>query len=214
MTILALEFSSARRSVAVAKAGVICAESVAEGGRATHAFALIEQALTAAQVPREEIGVLAVGLGPGSYTGIRAAIAIAQGWELARKIKVLGISSVEAIAVQAQAEKRFGQMQIVVDAQRGEFYLATWDISAAQRRENSPLKIVSAAQIEQRRKNGEWMAGPEESNPNHRWFPRAAAVAKLAGERSDFIAGELLTPIYLRETNFVKAPPPRTGATP
>jgi tRNA threonylcarbamoyladenosine biosynthesis protein TsaB len=213
MTILALEFSSARRSVAVARAGTVLAESVAEGGRATHAFSLIEQALTAAKVGREEIEVVAVGLGPGSYTGIRAAIAMAQGWQLAREVRLLGISSVAAIAARAQTEKSFGQLQIVVDAQRGEFYLGTWEISATQRQEMGPLKIVSAVEIEQHRQRGERLIGPGETNPAHRFFPGAAAVAQLAVGRSDFIAGEVLAPIYLRETNFVKAPPPRAGSS-
>src|SRR5271154_5183469 len=110
MMILALEFSSARRSVAVARAGVVLSEAEATGGRATNAFGLIEQALAASQTRREEIEVVAVGVGPGSYTGIRAAIAVAQGWQLARGIKLLGISSVEAIAARAQAEKFFGRV--------------------------------------------------------------------------------------------------------
>ena len=47
---------------------------------------------------REAIEAIAVGLGPGSYTGIRAAIALAQGWQLAREVKTLGVSSVAAMA--------------------------------------------------------------------------------------------------------------------
>ena len=73
--------------------------------------------------------MIAVGLGPGSYTGIRAAIAMAQGWQLARGVKLLGVSSAEALAAQAQAENIFGRVNLVIDAQRGEFYLATWEIS-------------------------------------------------------------------------------------
>ena len=209
MTILALEFSSARRSVAVARAGAVLAESVAEGGRATHAFGLIEQALTAAKARREEINIVAVGLGPGSYTGIRAAIAVAQGWQLAREVGLLGISSVAAIVRQAQAEQRFGQVRIVVDAQRGEFYLAAWEISATQRREISPLKIVSAAEIEQHRQAGDRLIGPAAADPADRLVPGAAALAQLADGCCDFMAGEALAPVYLRATNFVKAPPPR-----
>jgi hypothetical protein len=40
-------------------------------------------------------------------------------------------------------------------------------------------------------------------------FPRAAVLGQLALGRSDFVAGDKLEPIYLRETNFVKAPPGR-----
>jgi hypothetical protein len=35
-------------------------------------------------------------------------------------------------------------------------------------------------------------------------------LATLAAQRTDFVAGEKLEPVYLRETNFVKAPPVRT----
>ena len=41
-------------------------------------------------------------------------------------------------------------------------------------------------------------------------FPRAATLGQLARDRTDFVAGERMEPIYLRETRFVKAPPPRT----
>ena len=66
---------------------------------------MIEKVLAAAKIEREEIEVLAVGLGPGSYTGIRVAISIAQGWQLARGVKLLGIGSAECLAAQAQAEE-------------------------------------------------------------------------------------------------------------
>ncbi|HXA43971.1 MAG TPA: tRNA (adenosine(37)-N6)-threonylcarbamoyltransferase complex dimerization subunit type 1 TsaB [Candidatus Angelobacter sp.] len=209
MTILAIEFSSARRSVALAHGGVVLAEADAAGGRATHAFGLIEQVLAASKVHRDEIRVIAVGMGPGSYTGIRAAIALAQGWQLARDIHLLAVSSMDAIAARAQAVNLFGQVNLVVDAQRGEFYLARWEISAEQRREISPLVIVPAAEVEQRQRAGEVVAGPAASDPGKVLFPVASAVALLGESRKDFIPGEKLAPIYLRETSFVKALPPR-----
>jgi tRNA threonylcarbamoyladenosine biosynthesis protein TsaB len=209
MTILALEFSSARRSVALARGGVVLAEADAAGGRATAAFGLIEQVLAAAKVHRDEIRVIAVGMGPGSYTGIRAAIALAQGWQLARGINLLAVSSMDAIAARAQEVNLFGQVNLVVDAQRGEFYLAKWEISAEQRREISPLVIVPAAEVEQRQRAGEEVAGPAASDPGKVLFPAATALALLGESRKDFIPGEKLAPIYLRETSFVKALPPR-----
>jgi tRNA threonylcarbamoyladenosine biosynthesis protein TsaB len=211
MTILALEFSSQRRSVALADGtrGTRPAESeifeaVEEtGGRGTNVFGLVENVLAAANVSRDEIEVIAVGLGPGSYTGVRAAIAVAQGWELARGVKLLGVSSVESLAAQAQAEKIFGRVNLVLDAQREEFYLAEWEISAARRAEIAALKIVPAAEIAARLAAGEICAGPEMTQA---LFPSAAAVARLAAGRTDFLPGEKLEPVYLRATNFVKAP--------
>src|SRR5580704_17317350 len=124
MTILALEFSSPQRSVAVLRMGdtPVVAEAIEAGGRNTTAFGMIEKVLAEAKIEREEIEFISVGLGPGSYTGIRAAIAIAQGWQLARGVKLLGVSSVEAIAMQAHAEKIYGRLNVVVDAQRSEYY--------------------------------------------------------------------------------------------
>src|ERR1035437_6117737 len=97
MTILALEFSSEQRSVALARDGVVLAEACELGGGDTKAVAVIEKVLAAAKIAREEIEMIVVGLGPGSYTGIRAAIAVAQGWQLARGVKLLGISSAECL---------------------------------------------------------------------------------------------------------------------
>ncbi len=214
MTILALEFSSPQRSVAVLRTDglAIAAEVVETGGRGTNAFGMIEQALTGAKIEREQIDVLAVGLGPGSYTGIRAAISLAQGWQLARGVKLLGVSSVETIAAQAHAEKIPGRVNVVIDAQRNEFYLATHEITVDGWREIAPLKIMTKAEVESRAAGGEMLVGPEVTKwfPGGRLiFPRAAVLAELAGRRSDFTPGEGLEPIYLRETNFVKAPPVR-----
>ena len=212
MTILALEFSSLQRSVAVARDGCVLAETSEAGGRETHAFRMIEKVLAAANLGRAEIECLAVGLGPGSYTGIRVALAIAQGWQLATGIKLLGIGSVECLAAQAQAEKIFGCVNVVVDAQRGEFYLATYEISAAGVQEVAPLKIVAAAEIALRAGAGEILTGPEVTQwfpAGINLFPQAAMLATLAARRTDFVAGERLEPVYLRETNFVKAPPGR-----
>ena len=204
MTILALEFSSDHRSVALARAGRVLASAVETGGvRMTNAFGLIGKVLSEANVARTEVEVITVGLGPGSYTGIRAAIAVAQGWQLALGVKLLGISSVEALAARAQAEKIFGRVNVVVDAQRGEFYLSTWDISADKREEVTPLKIVSAAEVAEPARKGIACVGPVAQTL---LFPDAASLALLATGPANFVSGDRLEPIYLRETTFVKAP--------
>src|SRR5437762_2554525 len=96
MKILALEFSSPQRSVAVVEANpptdpATLSEIVESERRITNALPLVEQSLLDAGVEREQIDSLAIGIGPGSYTGIRSAIAMAQGWQLAREIKLLAI---------------------------------------------------------------------------------------------------------------------------
>jgi tRNA threonylcarbamoyladenosine biosynthesis protein TsaB len=197
---------------------VIC-EAIETGAGGTRAFSLIEQVLTEAKIEREQIDVIAVGLGPGSYTGIRVALSLAQGWQLASRdggMKLLGISSAECVAAQAQAEKIYGRICVVIDAQRNEFYLAAYEISAAGWKEVEPLRILTRAEVESRAGANEMLIGPEVTRwfPNGRMvFPRAAVLGQLALGRSDFVAGDKLEPIYLRETNFVKAPPSRQIAT-
>jgi tRNA threonylcarbamoyladenosine biosynthesis protein TsaB len=208
MTILALEFSSEQRSVAVSRGGLVIGEAIETDGRSTAAFAMIESVLAQAKIEREEVEVIAVGLGPGSYTGVRAAIALAQGWQLARGIKTTGASSVAALAACAQAEKIFGRVSIIVNAQREEFYSATYDISEASWKVLEPLKILPLPEVQSRAVKGEILIGPEAGKffpgcPTI--FPQAWAVAKQAAESGKFFAGEKLEPIYLRETNFAKA---------
>jgi len=208
MKILALEFSSPQRSVAVVQPHEF--QESLSGSNAP--FAMIDEALRAAKVEREQIECIAVGIGPGSYTGIRSAISIAQGWQLARPVKLLGVSTVEGIAAQAQAEGLSGHVQVIVDAQRGEFYMAGYALAADGVREIEPLRIVPMADVTQRAQGGDALVGPEVTKwfpSGKKIFPRAATLGRMAMGRTDFISGEKLEPIYLRETTFVKAPPPR-----
>jgi tRNA threonylcarbamoyl adenosine modification protein YeaZ len=215
MKILAVEFSSQQRSVAVAQgsrtaAGLQLCEVVEAGGIFTKPIAMTDEVLRQAGLEREQIDCVAVGLGPGSYTGIRMAIALAQGWQLAREVKLAGISSAECIAAEAHAQGLQGSVAVVIDAQRQEFYLATYQLEAAGFRELSRLQIVSAAEVKHRASRSV-LIGPEV----RRWFPegrvvfpRATTLARLALDHTDSVPGERLEPIYLRETSFVKAPPP------
>jgi tRNA threonylcarbamoyladenosine biosynthesis protein TsaB len=210
MMILALEFSSPQRSAALARGDVVLSQAAEIAGRGAPAFDLVEKALADARVEREQVEMVAVGLGPGSYTGIRAAISIAQGWQLARNIKLAGAGSAEAIAMKAHSEKIFGRVGVVVDAQRNEVCFAAYEISEKGWREIEPLKIVTPAGTRSRGGEKEIIIGPEAS----KWFahgrivfPCAAEVARLAA-RGGHVAGEMMAPIYLRETNFVKAARP------
>jgi tRNA threonylcarbamoyladenosine biosynthesis protein TsaB len=208
MTILALEFSSGQRSVALAGGGNVFVETLESAGRGTSAFSMIEKVLARARSERETVETLAVGLGPGSYTGVRAAIALAQGWQLARGIKTTGVSSAAAIAARARTEKIFGRWNIAINAQREEFYVAAYEISEIACAEIAPLKILPLADLQSRARQGEKFIGPEAAKffPHGREvFPRALEVAQLAAAQNHFLPGEKLEPIYLRETNFVKA---------
>ncbi|HEX4646399.1 MAG TPA: tRNA (adenosine(37)-N6)-threonylcarbamoyltransferase complex dimerization subunit type 1 TsaB [Verrucomicrobiae bacterium] len=213
MKILAIEFSSRQRSVSALAGDRVLSEAMETAARATPAFELIARALAEARLEREDVECLAIGLGPGSYTGIRFAIALAQGWQLARPgVKLLGISSADCLAAEARHRGWFGTINVAIDAQRGELYLARYEIGESVFELIEPLKIAKMEEARSRVRAGETMVGPEAD----RWFengrvlfPGAAMLGRLASSREDFVPGNKLEPIYLRETNFVKAPPPR-----
>ena len=182
------------------------------GARASDAFALITAALGEAKLAREDVECVAVGLGPGSYMGIRVAIALAQGWQLARPIKLLGLSSAHDVAAQAREEGRRGRVHVAINAQRHEVYLAEYEIKEGEVTEVQPLRLAPMTEAQSLAAGNQVVIGPDAEQ----WcklgrtvFPSAKHLALLAASRSDFVAGEILEPIYLRPVSFVKAPPPR-----
>lgn len=215
MKILALEFSSSQRSVAVLR------QANAEHKSEEHELVdtgsglmlgQIENVLRQTGVEREEIEVIAVGLGPGSYTGIRSAIALAQGWHLGREVKLLGLSSADCVAAQASAEGLAGKVAVTIDAQRGEFYLANYQLSPPHWHEVQPLRLAVPEAVLDCQRQGHLVIGPDigMTFPGARIvWPRAAALARLAFLSNHFVQPEELQPIYLRQTTFVKAAPPR-----
>jgi len=215
MKILALEFSSEERSAAL----VQCAAGLPPValGRAAEtsghrAIGLVSDALLQAHCEREDVEAIVVGLGPGSYTGIRGAIALAQSWQLGRGVRLLGLSSVSSVAARAADEKIFGPVLIVVDAQRNEFYLARYEIGPGQARETQALRLAPFSEIEQLARSGATIIGPDLTRliPQGRdLYPDAAVLGRLACGQTAFVPGEKLEPIYLRQTAFKKAPPAR-----
>lgn len=63
---------------------------------------------------------IVVGTGPGSFAGIRSALAFAQGYALGRRCEVLGLPSACALAGD-------GPLAVVGDARRGQFWVALFD---------------------------------------------------------------------------------------
>ncbi|MCX6978808.1 MAG: tRNA (adenosine(37)-N6)-threonylcarbamoyltransferase complex dimerization subunit type 1 TsaB, partial [Verrucomicrobia bacterium] len=100
MTILAIETSTNHGSVAVLSNGqpIFFERFPADRRTSTVLFTVLERALALCQTLEQ----VAVGLGPGSYAGVRIAIAAALGIELGRGPLVIGISSVSTLETPAQ----------------------------------------------------------------------------------------------------------------
>ena len=95
------------------------------GARPMHAARLLaaaEEALGAAGVGWEDVDRLAIGVGPGSFTGLRIGIATARALAQGRGLPLVGVSSLEALARGAAAPL----VLAVLDARRGEAFAAAW----------------------------------------------------------------------------------------
>ena len=212
MKLLALDFSAPIRSVAAMVDGQAAPAVTEVGARVTNTVRMVDEALARAAIEREAVEGIVVGLGPGSYNGIRAAIAFAQGWQIGRGIELRGLGTADGLAEQARLLGWRGRVHVVIDAQRKDLYLATFAITSDQATLLEPLRILSLAEAHLHIVQGDLVCGPEVE----RWFPDgrllspdAAVLARLALDRSTPVPGEALEPIYLRETAFLKAPTPR-----
>jgi tRNA threonylcarbamoyl adenosine modification protein YeaZ len=223
MICLAFEFTSDRRSVAVADGETVLAEVVHSLERRTPVFALIDRALTEAGVAREAVRRLAVSIGPGSYTGVRIAISAAQGWHLATGAEVVPVDTFEVLRLAAKECSIPLPTTFAVDAQRNEFAVRTWTGTGW----DGPMKLEAMPQILERLAGGQNVVGPDlgrlirsatkpvpvvdDRAGSTGLFPNASVVARMAC-RLQLVPTETLAPVYLREAAFVKAPPARVIA--
>jgi tRNA threonylcarbamoyl adenosine modification protein YeaZ len=73
------------------------------------------------------IGVIAVAVGPGSFTGIRIGLAMARALALALELPIVGVSSLEAFAAPLFDETRAGAVLAAIDAKHGGVYLQAFE---------------------------------------------------------------------------------------
>ncbi|XDZ65572.1 tRNA (adenosine(37)-N6)-threonylcarbamoyltransferase complex dimerization subunit type 1 TsaB [Alphaproteobacteria bacterium LSUCC0684] len=107
-TVLALECSAGLASAAVMRDGDVLAmaEHAADHGHVAWLLPLAAEALGAAGVERRELDAVLAGRGPGSFTGIRVALAAAKGLALALGIPGYGLGSLASLAVSGRDGRR------------------------------------------------------------------------------------------------------------
>jgi tRNA threonylcarbamoyladenosine biosynthesis protein TsaB len=227
MLTLAVDTSSAVGSVALVRDGNVLAEttrvsaSVSPRTRTvTHSTNLvptIEQLLSTLNPQPSALNLLAVGLGPGSFTGVRVAIATMKGYALALKKPVVGVSSMDALALAHKDRLPTGctTLAAIVDAGRGETYCSTYSVLEGQFFKVTETTIVTIEQLRARILTPTFFIGPQlgeqraalekhlgsraivDGNPVH---PSAAVVGLLAEEKfaEQRIGDGDIEPIYLR----------------
>ncbi|MEN3940496.1 tRNA (adenosine(37)-N6)-threonylcarbamoyltransferase complex dimerization subunit type 1 TsaB [Prosthecobacter sp. SYSU 5D2] len=199
-TVLAIDLSSTRGVIAVLREGTLLFEAVftAERSHNAQVFAPLGQALEAMG---SEPGLIIIGTGPGSYTGVRIAIAAAQGIALSRGWPVIGWPSITT-APEADC-------QVIGDARRGMFYTAS-----VTNRLLGPIEIVDAATAQARvQTGGDWRsfdARPPLGLPQVQLCPPdagrlAETAAGLSEDEIQALAARPLEPVYLQEAFITKA---------
>lgn len=132
MLILALDTTTRAGSVAVTHEHRVLAVIHGDASR-THGERLpgeIQRALSDAGVRRQDVEWLAVATGPGAFTGLRIGLAAVQGMAMVLNVPVIGVSALDALAhAGGNAGEPRGTITAWMDAQRGEVFSATYDLS-------------------------------------------------------------------------------------
>jgi tRNA threonylcarbamoyladenosine biosynthesis protein TsaB len=195
MTFLAIESSTATASVALVRnGGVLFSEKFsAERGHTGAMFA----ALQTARGMVDRCDRIVVGLGPGSYSGVRIAIAAAVGLRYALGAELIGVTSIAALDSP--------EYHAVGDARRGTFYFAhirDGECTGGPRlltrdeilREPGTLPVFVPAPID-------WLPQAVVSHPHAEALVRLAIQGKSVAMRGD------IEPLYLRDPHITAAKP-------
>lgn len=123
LRLLAFETATEACSVALWVDGEVCERfELAPRRHAELALPWAEALLAQAGVARSQLDAIAVGCGPGAFTGVRLAIALAQGVALALARPVVPVSTLATLAMAGQG----GQVMAAIDARMGEVYLGAF----------------------------------------------------------------------------------------
>jgi len=195
--ILALELSTARGSIAwLEDDGEVSIRTFANNRK--HSGLFFENL----QCYQREFGppnIIIVGLGPGSYAGIRIGIATALGLRAASASKLFGIPSICAMEIAAR------EYQVIGDARRASFFFGRL---VDDRLIEGP-SLYSGTEVKRKLQESNVQICASEPLPEFPQailaYPSAGKLAILARNRPEELANsDLLEPIYLREPHITK----------
>jgi tRNA threonylcarbamoyladenosine biosynthesis protein TsaB len=202
MRFAAIETSTEWCSVALWSDGEIAALERRAGNRHSElALPMLEELLKGSSIE-----AVAFGAGPGAFTGLRIACALAQGLAFARNLPVIGVSTLEALAQESGAAR----VVACIDARMSEVYYAALEKRAGRWHEVIAAQCVAPKSAP--RPPGEGWVGCGNgfavygSMGMSRVFPdvhpTALAVAQLAAPRfaaSEGVDAAQALPVYLRD---------------
>jgi tRNA threonylcarbamoyladenosine biosynthesis protein TsaB len=131
LKLLSLEMSVATGTVALSVGSVLAEREIASPREQTvRILPIIDELLGDAALQISELDGIVFGRGPGSFTGLRVAAAVAQGLALTTGCALLPVSSLLGLAHRAWQEHGVERALIAVDARMGEVYSALYRVAA------------------------------------------------------------------------------------
>lgn len=153
MKILALETSAKSVSAAVVENGAVLASAYQNTGL-THSrtlMPLVDGMLKAAELPLENVDLIAVAQGPGSFTGLRIGVAAAKGLAWAKDLPCCGVSTLVAMAQNLRHLN--GEIVCAMDARRNQVYNAVFEAKDGRLTRLSEDRAIGLAQLAEEVKN-------------------------------------------------------------
>ena len=150
MLTLAIDTATKVCTVALCRERELLAEYTINMGM-THSEGLLpqlEQLLARTGVEKKDIGLLAVSMGPGSFTGLRIGLATAEAMAYAWQCCLHGVDTLKALAYNIQLEGVV--LSPVLDAQKGNFYQALYQWQNGQLVELAQVAVVNAQEALER----------------------------------------------------------------
>lgn len=151
MKILHLETSSKNCSVAVSdgeKLLCLCEKTSQDYKQSENLHTYIEWALEGAEMSLKNLDAIALGMGPGSYTGLRIGTASAKGFCFGLNIPLIAINSLESM-VEPFLTESYDVIIPLIDARRMEVYTAIFDGKSGEMKEETSAKILDAASFQE-----------------------------------------------------------------
>lgn len=143
--ILSIETSTDKCSVALHEEGRLISlkEREEKGAHAMRLPGLVDEVLLDAKLSSDRLKAIAVSQGPGSYTGLRIGVSTAKGLAYALDLPLIGISTLQALAIQMSAVERGSLIVAQIDARRMEVYSQVFDSLGTALSEVSPVILTS-----------------------------------------------------------------------
>lgn len=230
MRLLAMDTATSAITVAVAGGPdgeqVLATRRAVDARRHTELLApLIIEALAAADTVAEEVTHVAVGTGPGPFTGLRVGLVTARTFAHARGVPVSGVCSLDALAAAAATGGHEGELLVATDARRKEVYWARYQCTAGRAERLTEPAVDKPAELPETVRGlptagrgpllyPELLAHPLDLPGTDLLDVDAGALAVLAARRT--AAGEDMPvePLYLRRPDAAVPAAPKPATAP